>query len=424
MNDPNSQRDEETVIATILDDPRLLRAAAQVKPADFLDNDLSIIWHAILSLTNSGQQVSIAAIEHLTPVTTHERLKEVIKVQARGYEPLRQAIGRVTNVRQAMNAVEILNQTTGRIEKLLKDPLADKSAWASIFHDGFQSGLARNGGHASRNAAMVRNFIRTNSTHHKSRIQTGIACIDQFLGGQLPAASLVAIGAQTKVGKTVFATTLSYNLEIAGRKHIFITTERHEEEIEIMKLGRTLGVPGLRIRQDPKELERLEQTFDPLDTPKRPCHYFHKPGLTIEEIRVEVTRLKMVEEIEAVILDYWQLIQPGARDTTKGHTVRTAQALQQIAVELGIPVIAMVQLDEYGVTSEVTPMKNGANLFMTLHRDRGSSAGYLETQANNIGPEVNIGSITVPSLTLDPAGPHWRDRSKNDNSQGIGTFTQ
>ncbi|MFX5510406.1 hypothetical protein ABTD49_21500, partial [Acinetobacter baumannii] len=79
--------------------------------------------------------------------------------------------------------------------------------------------------------------------------------------------------------KTVLATTLSYNLELAECSHVFITAERHEDQIEKMKMARTLEVPGAELTRNPAKLKDLDTTFDPLDVPKRCCHYFHKPGL-------------------------------------------------------------------------------------------------------------------------------------------------
>ncbi|MFX7090398.1 DnaB-like helicase N-terminal domain-containing protein, partial [Acinetobacter baumannii] len=90
-----SHRDEETIIATVIEDPRLLRAASQVKTQDFLDPDLAIIWHSVLTLANSGQPITLPGLIHLTPDQAHNRLKRMIVVPARGYEPLRQAVTRV-----------------------------------------------------------------------------------------------------------------------------------------------------------------------------------------------------------------------------------------------------------------------------------------------------------------------------------------
>ncbi|WP_164305637.1 DnaB-like helicase C-terminal domain-containing protein, partial [Streptococcus pneumoniae] len=68
----------------------------------------------------------------------------------------------------------------------------------------------------------------------------------------------------------------------------------------------------------------------------------------IDEVRTEVARLVMVENIQAVILDYWQLIQAAQRDQSKGHAVRTAQIFQQLAVEHHVAFVVTVQLDDYG----------------------------------------------------------------------------
>ncbi|MFX5476961.1 hypothetical protein ABTD55_23845, partial [Acinetobacter baumannii] len=77
---------------------------------------------------------------------------------------------------------------------------ADKAAWLPIFHDAFRDGLTTNAGHASRNAALVRNFIKASAATNAKPIKTGIEVLDEFLGGGLTPGNLYAIGAQTKVG--------------------------------------------------------------------------------------------------------------------------------------------------------------------------------------------------------------------------------
>jgi replicative DNA helicase len=406
-------RDEEIIIATILDDPRLLKSAGGLKPADFNDPDLSLAWKAIISLANSGRPVTIDAITQIVDLD-EMRLAEIIGLQAKGYDLLKRSVAQITNVRQAMRAADILKEARDKIEKLVRDPDGDVSQWGSVLADAYRSGLANNGGTASRNAATVRQFVRQAHGADRKSIRTGIKCIDEFLGGRMPSPSLLAFAAQTKVGKTTFATSISYNLEVAGVRHAFITMERSEEEIELMKIARGLGLSGVELRNNPTLLHALDIADDPLSSIERTCQYYHKPGMTLEDIRVEIARLVMVEKIEVVILDYWQLIQGGQREPGKGHLIRTAQGLQQIVTEHSLVGVVTVQLTDYGVSNDEIAMKNAANLFMTLNRDRGSLSGYLQTNANNLGEERDIGSISAPSLFLDPSGPHWRDKLASD----------
>ena len=388
-------RDEEIIVATIMEDPRLMKSVGGLKPADFSDPDMASVWRAILSLNASGRPVTVDAVTQIVDID-EMRFAEVISLEARGYDLMKRAVAQITGVRQAQRAAEILKTAKDKIDRLIADPAMDVGQWSTILAEAYRNGLLTNGGTASRNAASVRQFVRQSQQQNKSRIITGIDCIDKFLGGRMPAPSLTAISAQTKVGKTTLATSISYNMELAGIRHAFITMERSEEEIELMKIARGLGLTGVMLRNDPDLLNNADMVDDPLNSGERTCHYYHKPGLTLEDIRVEIARLVMVEKIEVVILDYWQLIQSNLKEPGKGHLVRTAQGLQQIVTEHNLVGIVTVQLTDYGVTNEEVAMKNAANLFLALHRDRASPLGYFVTHANNLGPEVDIGSISAP----------------------------
>lgn len=67
---------------------------------------------------------------------------------------------------------------------------------------------------------------------------TGIARLVAFLGGGLWRATLLAIGAQTKVGKTVLLATISHDLEHAAEPvpRLVVTLERSAAAFTRLKL--------------------------------------------------------------------------------------------------------------------------------------------------------------------------------------------
>ena len=121
-------RDEEIIVATIMEDPRLMKSVGGLKPADFSDPDMASVWRAILSLNASGRPVTVDAVTQIVDID-EMRFAEVISLEARGYDLMKRAVAQITGVRQAQRAAEILKTAKDKIDRLIADPAMDVGQW-------------------------------------------------------------------------------------------------------------------------------------------------------------------------------------------------------------------------------------------------------------------------------------------------------
>src|SRR5262249_15203950 len=150
---------------------------------------------------------------------------------------------------------------------------------------------------------------------------TGLAALDEAIGGGLIAGKLYGISARKKVGKTVLLGTLSHNLARAGVSHLFIALEMSPEEIEQRNAARELGINSIAFLKEPtKDLARrvAEYACDLGET----AFYESAPGATLDEVRRMVSRAVVQHGIKGVILDYWQLVAGKARNETEEYHLR------------------------------------------------------------------------------------------------------
>ena len=88
-----------------------------------------------------------------------------------------------------------------------------------------------------------------------------------------------------------------------------------------------------------------------------PIYIDDSPALTIMEIRAKTRRLKAERNIQAVIVDYLQLIHAPKAESREREISIISRSLKQIAKELDIPVIALAQLNRsVEARSDKTPM--------------------------------------------------------------------
>ncbi len=237
-------------------------------------------------------------------------------------------------------------------------------------------------------------------------LKTGVERLDEFLDGGLRAGTLLGIGGQAKVGKTILATTIGGNLDAAGIPHLMISLERTAEEVAELKLARRLGISASRLHA----LDDTQKaTLDRLPPTGNGAPILDTNDTTIEDIAAEASYQRHTRGIELVIVDSLQLIAGKQKwDTDEAHMTRVCQRIRQMASTLKLPVIATVHITEMGtIWRGAGAIRQNANAYLLLNRDNGSRGAFLETIASNLGNEAAIGTIGAPALTLSDAGPHF-----------------
>lgn len=409
--------DAETLLSSVIADPKLYGLVSYIKPVDLDDYKHQAIWAAITATLQSGGAISPQSLNAVDPNIDPAEIIRLGRASPRNPEACRKAARRISDLHRALQAADILAKAAGDIRQAHARETAgeDNQNWLTIFGQATRAASKLTASAHVTPASVIESRVISLVTDTKTNagkpIPTGIRALDKYLSGGLRGGNLIAIGAQTKVGKTVLAASISHNLEVNGVPHEFITLERRQEDIERLKLARRLGVKGFEfLSLPPFAFENLA----PLD---RTCLYYHIPGLSIEEICAELRYQAFANGCRVGIIDYYQLIGGrGPKESPDAHMTRVAQMLQQTGVDTNMALIVTVQLNEYGVPIISSAIRNAANLYLVVQRDRGASDAYLETHASNIGPEHDIGSIGNYSLVLDPIGPAFRDPIKEQGT--------
>lgn len=196
-------------------------------------------------------------------------------------------------------------------------------------------------------------------------IRTGLESIDWSIGG-LVAPDLIVIAARPGQGKTALALSITHNLTIKnGIPGAWFSFEMDGVQLMRRLVSISSGVDHERIRNGrttDEEDRKISITAGHISS----CKLFieDQPVMTIRDIRAKATLLYRKQGIKYIVVDYLQLMEG---DRSKYNASREqvvsdiSRGLKIIAKELGIPVIALSQLNR-SVESRADKLPNLSDL--------------------------------------------------------------
>lgn len=197
-------------------------------------------------------------------------------------------------------------------------------------------------------------------------LPSGFPELDQHTGGWIPP-DLIVIGGPTSSGKTAFA--VSSVLDMAVRRNVpvgIFSLEMSDKEIAMRLVSQLGRIPLLKLRHGRLTPEEQKRFSDASMAISRAPIYIHDPGdLTIEQMRAQARYWKAEFGIRLLVLDYIQLIQ-ATGDTREQAVSGVSRACKAMAKELGVPVLALSQLNEEGKLRESRAIGHDADLILII----------------------------------------------------------
>lgn len=181
-----------------------------------------------------------------------------------------------------------------------------------------------------------------------SGVPTSFDELDKITSGWQPA-DLVIIAARPSMGKTAFVLSLTRNVAVEHKKAVaFFSLEMSSEQLMTRLLVAESELDSTIIKNGRLTTEQwahLERSLQPLA--EAPMFIDDTPALSIFEFRSKVRRLKSIHNIELIIIDYLQLMTGNVetRGNREQEVASISRALKAIAKELGVPIIALSQLN-------------------------------------------------------------------------------
>ena len=183
-------------------------------------------------------------------------------------------------------------------------------------------------------------------------VPTGLRDLDDRLGG-LHKSDLIIIAGRPGMGKTALATNIAFNaaqklLESGKKSSIaFFSLEMSSEQLSTRILAEQSRIKSNDIRTGRISDEQFDKFIETSkNIAELPLFIDETPAITIAAMSNRARRIKRLEGLDMIIVDYIQLMRGTSnyKDGRVQEVSEITQGLKAIAKELAIPVIALSQL--------------------------------------------------------------------------------
>ena len=178
-------------------------------------------------------------------------------------------------------------------------------------------------------------------------VPTGFKGLDDLTNGLHPG-QMIIIGARPAMGKSTLALDFARHASVkAQMPTIFFSLEMGKSEIamRLMAAEATISMQDMRKgRLSADDWTKIAATRGRIND--APLFIDDSPNMTLVEIRAKCRRLKQKYGLKLIVIDYLQLMSSGKRVESRQQEISEfSRALKLLAKELGVPVIALSQLN-------------------------------------------------------------------------------
>jgi replicative DNA helicase len=416
----NLEAEQSTLGGMLLSQEAVAEVFEVVSGADFYAPKHELIYNAVLSLFGKGEPTDVIAV-------TDELNKSGSLVKAGGADYLHSLTSYVPTAANASYYAKIVSdkailrrlidagtriaqsgyESQGEVEDLVNQAQAEVYRVSSLSSREDYVGLSD-----SIEAAIREIETAQKRGGEMTGVPTGFTDLDAYTHGLHPG-QLVIVAARPAVGKSTFALDVARNAAIKhNQATIFFSLEMGRAEIAMRMLSAESSIylqymrKGTVSEGDWTKLAAVRGRIN-----DAPLYIDDSPNMSLVEIRAKCRRLSQQVDLKMVVIDYIQLMSSGKKVESRQQEVSEfSRALKLLAKELGLPVVALSQLNrqaeqakdkrpELSHLRESGSLEQDADVVILLHREgiyekdhpRAGEADLILAKQRN-GP---TGTVTV-----------------------------
>jgi replicative DNA helicase len=181
-------------------------------------------------------------------------------------------------------------------------------------------------------------------------LSTGIDHLDAKLDeGGIGKGEVFVISAPTSCGKSQLALNIVLRAAVQDRIPIGIFSFEMPAEQLMKRMVQTASAVNLRrIRENVATDEEKNRVFDALNKVKEAPIVVEHFARNVDELRSKARSMKRKNKIEALVIDYLQLVPYDTRMSKNDGIALVSHRIKQLAMELNIPVILLAQVNREG----------------------------------------------------------------------------
>lgn len=415
---PHSEEAERSVIGCmIMSRDAILAASELLCGEDFYQQQLGVIFDAMVELFNEGKPVDL--------VTLPDRLREKdVPPEVYSVEFIRDLLDAVptsANIRYYANIVSekaMLRKLIKLNEDIANTCYLSKERVEDILEDTekrmFQLLQKRNSGDTVPIRQVVLNALNTIEKASQTKgtvtgIPTGFVDLDYKTSGLQPS-DLILVAARPSMGKTAFVLNMAQYMAFRKDRSVAIfSLEMSKEQLVNRLFALESKVDSQSIRTGNLQDEDWAKLIEGAGIIGNSRLIIDDtPGISISELRSKCRKFKLEQGLDVVIIDYLQLMTGSGRgsDSRQQEISDISRALKGVARELNVPVVALSQLsravekrdDKRPMLSDLREsgaIEQDADVVMFIYRD-----DYYHKDTEN----KNMAEIIIAKQRNGPIG--------------------
>ena len=354
---PNSKEAEKAVLGSaLLSKKAFQKICDELSEDSFYNNANRKIFEVLLELNNSSSEVDLTILTNklsdkkiLSEVGNVEYLSEIID-----------SVPSASNVEYYINILKekmVARKIIETATEIANDVYGEEDNIYSVL-DNAEMKMLRIGNMrkttefkkiqdvAYREQANLEKLAEAGS--EITGLATGFTDFDKVTAGLQPS-QFIIVAARPAMGKTAFALNLATYAAMHSKKAVAIfNLEMSAEQLAnriLQSLGQIQGYKMRNGRLEHNDWKRLNEAISQLSDTN--LYLDDTPGITIGEIRSKCRRLANSDVgLGLVVIDYLQLVTGPSKTigNRQQEVSEISRNLKTMALELGVPVIALAQL--------------------------------------------------------------------------------
>ncbi|MCO6437519.1 MAG: replicative DNA helicase [Phycisphaerae bacterium] len=242
----------------------------------------------------------------------------------------------------------------------------------------------------------LKNLIQERDGSPLTGLPSGFTQLDELTAGFQPG-DFIIVAARPSMGKTALGLGMALNAAMHQHRPVaFFSMEMSADQVTQRLVCAHTGIDAQKLRRHMLgEADKRTLVEACEDFASAPLYIDDTPGMTAMELRSAARRLKQQYDIQAVYVDYLQLMHTPKAESRQVEIATVSRGLKGLGRELGIPVIAMAQLnrmpegrtDKRPLMSDLREsgaIEQDADMVLLIHREeyyhpeKEESAGLAE----------------------------------------------
>ena len=264
---------------------------------------------------------------------------------------------------------------------------------------------------------LIQEIVNYQEPCYKEEVlSTGYPELNSLTGG-LRRGDLFVIASRPSIGKTAFALNIVRNMALATKNPsciLFFSIEMTEEQITKRLLCLDAGVNEKEIQNlNQKDMTRISDAASRFANAK--IFIDSCCGISTDKIREKCLNLYQRHKIDIIVIDYLQLIKFKSQTNIQQQFSEIIQELKQLACELDLPVVVLVQLNRelsetteiphVGLFQEADVVVKFADVIVLLHRERKEG---INKRAFAIVAQAPNGKNGVVTMQYNPENQQFK----------------